>query len=101
MIQHKQYDQRMIQIRSVVSQCVVVYNVLYIYIKVTNLRKSLKMLSVFTSVESTHSVVDHFQNLIVHYLETREIPAFGGISLALRGSGASGAHFGNRRLRRR
>ena len=32
---------------------------------------------------------------------TREIPAFGGISLALRGSGASGAHLGDRCLWRR
>ena len=39
-----------------------------------------------------------------NYLYTRETPAFGGISLALQGSGASGAafgaHLGNRRLRR-
>ena len=31
---------------------------------------------------------------LLYIIETREIPTFGGISLALRGSGASGATFG-------
>ena len=39
-------------------------------------------------------------SIIESYEYTRETPDFGGISLALRGSGACGAHLANHRLRR-
>ena len=38
---------------------------------------------------------------LAEYIYTRETPTFGGIFLALRGSGDFGAHLGNRRLRPR
>ena len=43
--------------------------------------------TVYTSVLFSIQVYLHF-----YLVRTREIPAFGGISLALRGSGANGAH---------
>ena len=39
--------------------------------------------------------------LLPYLLSTRETPAFGGISLALRGSSAFGATFGRRRTKKK